>query len=90
MRDVTDGTSNTVAAGELALDVGGWARGAFPRLPRETFCLARKRPLTRRRYDGEMKGTNSISRWPASCLAWAGNFAKLLSWFDTRRTPAHP
>ena len=27
-RDITDGTSQTMAAGELAFDVGGWARGA--------------------------------------------------------------
>lgn len=27
-RDVTDGTSSTIAAGEIASDIGGWARGA--------------------------------------------------------------
>ena len=28
-RDITDGTSNTLAAGELAWQIGGWARGAI-------------------------------------------------------------
>ncbi len=28
MRDISDGTSSTIAVGELAYDVGGWARGA--------------------------------------------------------------
>ena len=28
-RDVKDGTSNTIASGELAFEVGGWARGAI-------------------------------------------------------------
>lgn len=27
-RDVVDGTSNTLAAGEIAFEIGGWARGA--------------------------------------------------------------
>ena len=27
-RDVQDGTSNTIAAGEIAFEIGGWARGA--------------------------------------------------------------
>jgi hypothetical protein len=28
-RDVVDGTSNTIAAGEIVFEVGGWARGAM-------------------------------------------------------------
>ncbi|MFH1920131.1 MAG: DUF1559 domain-containing protein [Planctomycetota bacterium] len=28
-RDITDGTSNTLAAGEIAYEIGGWARGAI-------------------------------------------------------------
>lgn len=29
LRDITDGTSNTFAAGEIAYEIGGWARGAI-------------------------------------------------------------
>ena len=28
-RDLTDGSSNTIAAGEIAFEIGGWARGAI-------------------------------------------------------------
>jgi prepilin-type N-terminal cleavage/methylation domain-containing protein len=30
MRDITDGTSQTLAAGEIAYEMGGWARGSTP------------------------------------------------------------
>ena len=29
-RDITDGTSQTLAAAEIAYELGGWARGSFP------------------------------------------------------------
>ena len=32
IRDIVDGTSQTLAAGEIAYDLGGWARGSFPGL----------------------------------------------------------